>query len=590
MVWYALEKRKTNTAMKTPLRLLAALLFATSTLAADPVVIYQTDGTLNDTGGLNGTTRGLSVNLPGAVWKCGTIWNWSTPQWTYSYKDLGYVVNCGEEYAGAVLPLLSTNNYVRPDLIQLDVSFYSTGGACCFGFWDAADFHMANVVEEDGETRSSNVGGTITCGIVYSSTDRTLQIAEGGALKGSAVAVVAEDPNGIHSISILVDTVSGSLLQIKWNGAIVQGLASSAFTAENTRFVGCAARPGGRICFGNFTVSEGAVPDPAPVVSVETMNAQGFVGSPISFAVSAVLADTEQACPVTVSAEGISGYSLENGVFTWTPTEEGMFPVNFSSVYGNESDSKTVRIWAYNTPAVLGYRKPILQTDQDLVMGSVNYAGMTWTNEASRTSYGLAANLPEAVWIWNSGYDWARPTTSSSSKSFSLGNELGSVLLSLASTNAYVKPAKMRYFARFAPMGWVLFGFWNRPRDIAGGESALAPTAGFTGIRIAMLAQQLQLYSAGTSVATVPLYADTALTSHTLEFCVNTRTSTLERLILDGYPVLDVPSNAISLTDASTAYVGLGTSSNSNYGNARMSFYEFELDDLVSSSTVVLFR
>ena len=155
---------------------------------------------------------------------------------------------------------------------------------------------------------------------------------------------------------------------------------------------------------------------------------------------------------------------------------------------------------------------------------------------------------------------------------------------------SFSKPRRIRYFARFRPSGWVQFGFWDRPNDIPGGENSVNSTRGFSGIDMVFLGETLNLYSAGSKVATATFSADVTLSEHTVDFVVDLRRSTLERLLIDGWPVTGFAADAISFTDVGTAYVGLGTGGNSNYGNARMSFSDFELDDLVSTAVVVLLR
>ena len=566
---------------------LATLALATSSASADPLVIYQTSGELTDTGVIAGTTRGLSVNLPGATWSCGTIWNWSRPTYAWSYTDLGNAINCGEEYAGAVLPLASTGDYVRPSLIRIDVTFFSSQGASCVGFWNTEPYEWYE--DEDG-THNFNVGGTIACGIVYTTSTRTLQVAENGALVGSAVSVFADNANGLHSLSLLADTSTGELLAVWWDGARVQGLSSMAFTEAATTYVGCAARQGGRITFGDFKVSEGELPDPTPSVTVGSLHIRAFTGREITFPVTAQIVETGAPNPVTASSETASGFTFADGTFSWTPTAAGTYAIAFTSTLGTQSDTKTVTLHVFALPEPLTYVKPIYKTDRELITGGVKYAGETWNDPETCTDYGLTANIPGGRWIWSTGFDWAPPNTDAGNKLFGLGNERGVVLLPLTNTVSFTRPRRMRYFARFRPSGWVQFGFWDRPRDIPGGENALGSTGGFSGLELVFLGETINLYSAGSKVATVPFSADVTLSDHTVDFVVNRNRGTLERLLIDGWPVTGFAADAISFTDAATAYVGLGTGGNSNYGNARMSFSDFELDDLVSTAVVVLLR
>ena len=123
------------------------------------------------------------------------------------------------------------------------------------GFWSLQP------VQSDGATSTTNFTG-----LVLNVETSTLRVYSGGALQGSAVSVSPISFGSLYNLSYSVDTTSGALSSVVFNGSSVSGLTSSAFTDAATSFVGVASYSQSRGTFDNLVVT--AVPEPSSVVMI----------------------------------------------------------------------------------------------------------------------------------------------------------------------------------------------------------------------------------------------------------------------------------------------------------------------------------
>jgi hypothetical protein len=100
-------------------------------------------------------------------------------------------------------------------------------------------------------------------GIRLNATNSTLQVYENGALAGSAVSVGTLLSGQYYALSYDVDTATGSLSNVMFDGSPVSGLSSTAFTDAATSFVGVLTEEHASGALSSLTVS--SVPEPTAI-------------------------------------------------------------------------------------------------------------------------------------------------------------------------------------------------------------------------------------------------------------------------------------------------------------------------------------
>lgn len=208
---------------------------------------------------LNGTSGNLSANEPGGTWVWGAGWNWAQPMVNATWmggtvKDAAYL---SEEDTALGISIASNSPYSKPATLHLsgdlrmDGSLNNTAG---LGFWSAMP------ARSDGGASSSTNNFT---GIIMDEVAGTLRVYSGGALQGSAVSVGSLSEGVFYTLSYDVDTATGALSNVVFNGSPVSGLTSSAFTDSATAYAGAMSGGGSRLILDNLLVEPASVPEPA---------------------------------------------------------------------------------------------------------------------------------------------------------------------------------------------------------------------------------------------------------------------------------------------------------------------------------------
>lgn len=206
---------------------------------------------------LDGSTACLSVNLPGATWVVGAGWNWGTPFVSAVWDPPGVPLNVAplaEEDTAVGVSIASAGGYTKPALLRISASV-SMGGTknntAGVGFWSAMP------VRANG-TPSSIDNFT---GLIMNEVNGTLQVYSGGALNGSAVSVGTLAEGVTYTLVFDVDTATGAISGVTFDGSAVSGLASTAFTDAATAFAGVLSGGNSRLTLLDLLV-EGFEPPP----------------------------------------------------------------------------------------------------------------------------------------------------------------------------------------------------------------------------------------------------------------------------------------------------------------------------------------
>lgn len=223
---------------------------------AATVTVFSTDfvsGGSNQT--LDGTNTGLTTNQPGSSWIWGAGWNWTGPQVyaTWMGGTNQNIATLGEEKTALGLALSSTGAYTKPTSIHIagDLNVTTntqrlTGGG--LGFWSA----MAD--RNDTLTSVTHFTGLLVNG------GGDVVLYEDGVVK-TTVSTSALAVNTYYNLSYDIDTTTGGISNVSFNGSTLSGFSSTAFTDAATAYVGVMSNNSGRTEFDNFVVS--SVPEPA---------------------------------------------------------------------------------------------------------------------------------------------------------------------------------------------------------------------------------------------------------------------------------------------------------------------------------------
>lgn len=195
---------------------------------------------------LNGTQTGVTTDLPAGNWVWGAGWNWGSPYVPATWD--GGALNCAnlaEEKTALGLSLASSGSYTKPahlhvsaDL-QVDTTRANGGG---LGFWSAMPARTDGVDSLTGFTGLNLLA------------NGNLQLYANGAAVGSPVATGALTSGVFYTLSYNVDTGTGAISSVVFNG-VPQTFSSSAFTNAATAFGGLLTRSGARASMKNFTVT-----------------------------------------------------------------------------------------------------------------------------------------------------------------------------------------------------------------------------------------------------------------------------------------------------------------------------------------------
>lgn len=209
---------------------------------------------------LNGTTLGLTTNLPGGSWVWGAGWNWAAPQVNATW--LGGIQNAvalGEENTVASLSMASSGGYTKPVEFTLTADIVLAGqltnSSANLGYWSA-------------QPTQSNGASSLTnfTGLTFDETG-TLRLYSGGTYTGQSASLGALSEDVYYTLSYTVNTSTGAISGITFDGNAVSGFSTTAFTDAATGFVGVASGSNSRAGFDDLTVV-GVVPEPASAAMV----------------------------------------------------------------------------------------------------------------------------------------------------------------------------------------------------------------------------------------------------------------------------------------------------------------------------------
>ena len=544
-------------------------------LAEDVTVVY--DVSFASTGSrqnVDATDLGLSVNLPGGSWIWNGGWNWAPPAlwatWDNEFKDSVFL---SDEFGAICLPLASAGDYVKPTRLTLEADMYEKSTTFGLGFWPSV-------------TRVADVGDTKAfqrfTGVAFDVVNKELRVYEGGTLKGQVKVDFAETT--FQHLSYTVNTETGLLEFILWNGNRVVGLESSAFTDEVTAYVGFTGWGSDRGYFKNLKVTSGVSMPQAPALTVDPVQSRAFPGDTVTIETRAAVVGTDIVTEVTVKETDCEDYAMTDGVFTWRATEPGEYRVLFESVNGEESSEVEAKIKVYAVPeGVPNGARAIIRTAFGENPASVTYAGSTRPDAEDATDYGLAVNLPGGTWYWNTGYDWAPPGLENNNASANVGNERGSVFLPLASTESYEKPRRLYVTASFTATGAGRLGFWSQK---ATEDEIHEMDHHFTGIAFNSVTPEMKGIRDGVTLPTeyeLPIRSG----QQTASFRVDLKAGKIYDLVWNGWPIDGFEIGEV--TDAMTGFIGLGTGLNMGI-NSRLRFESLEVYDVDPHGFTVIVR
>lgn len=246
-------------------RVLAALLvgglssFAGAAATQAEVIIQTNFVSTSSNQDLPGTTIGLTTNLPGGTWQHGAGFNFGIPEIRSSsaFTDRAYLV---QDDTALAVSIGSAGSYVKPTVMTV------AGGLILGGQGDRNDrvglgFWSTVPAQINGSATSSLDNFT---GLVIEEDADTIQLYEAGSAVGSAVALGVDLVDGVaYEIAYTVDTTTGALSGVTFNGNTVAGITSSAFTDAATENVGALTLTNSRGSLDELTVT--VIPEPASV-------------------------------------------------------------------------------------------------------------------------------------------------------------------------------------------------------------------------------------------------------------------------------------------------------------------------------------
>ncbi|MGN0875938.1 MAG: hypothetical protein ACI4TC_01550 [Kiritimatiellia bacterium] len=553
--------------------------------SAEPITLIQSAYTTKVYQFLPGTQLGLGVNLPGGSWVCGGGWEWAKP------KLEGDWLNSVEEKVGFALSLDSNGDYVKPERITVSAEIAHSQGSGGVGFWSSMVPLSGNYPKEggaEGETEiiryDARVGYT---GLVFNPSAKTLQVYSDGKLQGSPATVEVLGVKDYHTLTYTIDTSTGDIEWVMFNGAPVHGLTSRAFTDANTHLVGLISMQGGRTGCKVFEVSEGKDLPADPVLVLEKHTLPVIVGTSVEIAVTAMNSLTEEPIPATLIPGDCDGAVLQDGKFRWTATVPGTYHAAVSASTSSKTVNETIEIRVYPEPAAApAGMKPVYIAESEKAPSKIQFAGTVQAEATDRTDWGLQVNRPGATWIWNSGYDWAIPFVGSGSTSFDLNNELATVMLPLADAGSYTKPEQIFVEAAFRFTGRGVVGFWKGLPTLAASTDVMT---GFTGFYFEFLSQSIRFYVDGKAVGDARRVEFFEGQQQTLRFVLDRKHKVIRDLVVNDFPV-GGEFEIANLTDELSDYVGIGAHGNHNGTSGRLQFQSLRVSGSVKGGLIVVVR
>ena len=533
---------------------------------------------------IEGTQLALATNIPGGDWVCGGGWEWAQP------KIENDCIITAEEKACFALPLVSNGSYVKPERITVSARIAHSQGSGGIGFWSSVVPRSGNYPVEGGEEGATELirydARVNFTGIIFNPYAKTLQVYCNGSLQGPAVAVETTGDKDYHTLAYTVDTTSGEIEWVLFNGTPVHGLVTTAFTDANTAYVGIISNQGGRTACKGLEVSEGLDLPSTPVLSLSVHDMPVITGAEVSLTASAIDSRTEESLPVRLSTTDCLGATFVDGVFSWTAGEPGVYHATFSAGSGDNVDEKSVEFRVYAVPPEppVGM-KTIYATSAETASSRVYFAGSVQAGADDRTEWGLSVNRPGAAWVWNSGFDWAVPYVGQGKSEFNLSDECSSVMLPLVDSGTYSKPLEILVEASFTFTGRGVVGFW---KSLPSAAASTDVNRGFTGLYFEKASGVMRLYVDGQATGSSADSVEFVDGQQTIRFVLDCRRKTISDVVLNDFPVggFEIPS----LTDEMSSYVGIGSHGNITGYNGRLQFQMFRVSGRPRGGMAIIVR
>lgn len=253
--------------MKTPIRILAVLLLGLGFVHAATII---DGGNFVSNGGnqaLNGTTIGLTANQPGGNWIWGAGYNWTAgPQVNATWLGgLQNAVTLSNESESLGLSLASNGGYTKPIEFSISVAIeytqfitdkpVSDSNILRLGFWSAMG-------APGGAPNSLTNFTGLVINTDHTNGSATMMLSENGALSGNVALGTTISVGALYDFSYTVNTSTGAISGISFNGSPVAAFSTTAFTNSATAFAGVASGVASRVGFDNLVVAD-VVPEPA---------------------------------------------------------------------------------------------------------------------------------------------------------------------------------------------------------------------------------------------------------------------------------------------------------------------------------------
>lgn len=532
------------------------------TPANGTVIINAPFSLYANAGYIPGTTKGLSVNLPGGVWGCA--YTWYTP-------GIDWQGVLGQQPSGYVALPVWGGDYLLPSSLTIKAKVAGNGSAFV-GFVSQTNATMAL---------------TYFTGLKVDWQAKTLQVYANGALQGSAVAVsMPKAEKAYYELQYAVDNTDGSIRYVVWNGMPILGLTSTAFTAGKVQYV-CLHAGDFASTYNAMSVAAGYTLPEAPSIVMDKNYFTVMQGTPISSSVSAQTVEGVSV-PVSVASATIQNYTFVNGALAWNADSVGTHSVVFTAENNGLASTNSMVIRVYAAAPEKPSVSAIYKTALSVTNATIRIGGALRQGLVNNTAYGLVANRPNGKWIWNTGYsyDGAIPRTEANTATVTLGDENSSLLLPLASQNGYVKPRKIRLEATFVPtvMGIYGMGFWP---ELSVANSSVS---GFTGLRFDLFRKTVQIYANDALQGSAVSFDFGTETTYTVSYCVDTQADKglIYDVVINGRLIEGLTSTAF--TAAATAYVGPMTGGNMPEQSSRAAFSSFEVAEILPVYTMFIVR
>jgi hypothetical protein len=99
-------------------------------------------------------------------------------------------------------------------------------------------------------------------GLTFDETG-SLKLYSAGTYTGSSASLGSLSEDVFYNLSYTVDTTTGGISGIVFNGSSISGFSTTAFTDSATGFVGVSSGASSRAGFDNLLVETAAVPEPS---------------------------------------------------------------------------------------------------------------------------------------------------------------------------------------------------------------------------------------------------------------------------------------------------------------------------------------